>query len=134
MPEAEDRLARAPWRAILLAAPLLALVLVGCDEHPPESQNLVLADPRSGRELVLRLGCGACHVIPGVPGLRGRVGPSLQAFAQRRYIAGTLPNVPPVLVEWVRDAPSLVPQTAMPALPIGENEARDIAAYLYTLR
>jgi cytochrome c len=121
-------------RTRLLAAVLLAPTLIGCDERPPEAQNPVLADPRSGRELITRVGCAACHVIPGVPGVRGRVGPSLQGFAQRLYIAGTLPNVPPTLVEWVRNAPALVPQTAMPALPIGEREARDIAAYLYTLR
>jgi mono/diheme cytochrome c family protein len=134
MPGAEKRPACALRRMHLLAVPLLLMMLLGCDERPPESENLVLADPEAGRELILRLGCGACHVIPGVPGVRGRVGPSLQAFAQRRYIAGTLPNAPPVLVEWVRNAPRLVPQTAMPALPIDETQARDIAAYLYTLR
>lgn len=133
MPQAEYR--RPPLlRHCLLSAALPALLLVGCDERPPEAQNPVLADPSSGRELIVRVGCTACHVIPGAAGVRGRVGPSLEAFAQRLYIAGTLPNAPSVLVQWVRNAPALVPQTAMPALPIGEKEARDIAAYLYSLR
>src|SRR5687767_10576374 len=112
MPEAENRRLHL-LRPGLLAAALTALMLIGCDEQPPEAQNPVLADPRSGRELIVRVGCTACHIIPGVAGVRGRVGPSLEAFAQRLYIAGTLPNAPPVLVQWVRNAPALVPQTSM---------------------
>jgi cytochrome c1 len=43
-------------------------------------------------------------------------------------------NDPAVLAQWVRDAPSLAPHTAMPTLPINEAEARDVAAYLQGLR
>ena len=128
---------RSPPRATasigFVSAVLLALSLHGCgDEGAPRSP--VQGDARSGRAVIARVGCQACHVIPGIPGARGRVGPPLQGFASRPYIAGTLPNVPAILVAWIRNAPELVPQTAMPALPIGEREARDIAAYLYTLR
>ena len=48
-------------------------------------------------------------------------------------IAGRLPNQPDVLTAWLIDAPSLAPGTAMPPSPITEAEARDIAAWLYTL-
>ena len=37
------------------------------------------------------------------------------------------------MVRWIRDAPSLSPGTAMPAMPVSDAQARDIAAYLYTL-
>jgi cytochrome c1 len=38
-----------------------------------------------------------------------------------------------VLAAFVRDAPSLVPGTAMPAMPLTEAEARDVAAYLMAI-
>ena len=43
---------------------------------------------------VNRYGCAACHVIPGVTGARGLVGPPLNAMGLRGYIAGRLPNKP----------------------------------------
>jgi cytochrome c1 len=82
----------------------------------------------------MRVGCGACHAIPGIQGADGIVGPSLDTFARRSLIGGVVANRPGQLVRWVREAPALAPDTGMPAMPITENEARDIAAYLYTLR
>ena len=61
------------------------------------------------------------------------VGPPLDFFAERTYIGGELPNTPDTLVHWIMDAPSLIPATAMPRLGVSEADARDIAAYLYTL-
>jgi mono/diheme cytochrome c family protein len=98
-----------------------------------EGLRRVEGDAANGRRVIGRLGCGACHVIPGVGGARGRVGPSLAGFARRGYIAGGLPNRPTLLVRWIRDAPSLAPRTAMPAFPLTELEARDVAAFLYGL-
>ncbi|HEX6397344.1 MAG TPA: hypothetical protein VFZ95_07975, partial [Steroidobacteraceae bacterium] len=65
---------------------------------------------------------------------RGRVGPPLTNFAQRAFIAGQVPNSPETLVRWIQNPPSIVPNTAMPVLGISEGDARDIAAYLYTLQ
>lgn len=48
-------------------------------------------------------------------------------------IAGRFPNQPDVLVRWIRDAPSLSPETAMPATSLSDAEAVDVAAYLYSL-
>jgi len=90
-------------------------------------------DPAAGRVLIQRVGCGACHVIPGVSGPRGRVGPPLEGFAARRLIAGRLPNRPQELALWVRNAPALDPGAGMPPMPLDEQQARDVAAYLYTL-
>jgi cytochrome c1 len=44
-----------------------------------------------------------------------------------------LPNTPQNLVAWIRDPPGIDPLTAMPASGMSEAEARDVAAYLYTL-
>ena len=90
-------------------------------------------DAERGRAALAELECGACHVIPGVRGPRSHVGPPLAGFAHSVYIAGRFPNTPDMLARWVRDAPALEPETAMPAAPMSETQARDIAAYLHTL-
>ncbi|MFP7673957.1 c-type cytochrome [Marivita sp. S0852] len=92
------------------------------------------ADADHGAALMLQYGCGSCHAIPGVAGARGSVGPSLEGFRDRAYVAGVLPNRPGDLVRWLINPPLHAPQTAMPDLGVTEAEARDMAAYLYTLR
>ncbi|PWS37075.1 cytochrome C [Falsiroseomonas bella] len=122
-------------RAFATAALLALLLLAGCGPGDVgESKVLVEGDPASGRRIIARLDCGACHAIPGVRPSRGRVGPSLEGFGRRGYIAGQFPNRPPVLVRWVSAAPEMDPRTAMPGFALTEREARDIASYLYTLR
>lgn len=79
-------------------------------------------------------GCPACHVIPGVREARGMIGPPLTAFSQRAYIAGQYTNRPELLVRWIVNAPMLAPETAMPNMGVTPDEARHIAAYLYTLQ
>ncbi|MFY3549606.1 c-type cytochrome [Achromobacter insolitus] len=72
-------------------------------------------------------------VIPGIAGARHHVGPSLAGIAQRPYIAGGVPNTPASMERWLRDPAAFKPGTAMPDLGLGAQEARDIAAFLYTL-
>jgi cytochrome c2 len=83
-----------------------------------------------GREVLERYECGVCHVIPGIQNAVGRVGPSLDDYAQRPYVAGKFPNDMETLARWIRDAPAMAPQTAMPAIAMSQQEARDAAAYL----
>jgi cytochrome c1 len=73
-------------------------------------------------------------MIPGINGADGLVGPPLILFARRTYVAGELPNTPSNLIRWIQDPPAVEPRTAMPALGLSEQQARDVAAYLYTLR
>jgi mono/diheme cytochrome c family protein len=116
-----------------IIAIVLAFALAGCEaDAPPQAQWT--GDPVTGRMVIATKGCGVCHQVPGVPGATGVVGPSLRGFAGRALIAGQHVNEPQVLVSWLRDAPQLSPGTGMPAMPITEPEARDVAAYLYTLR
>jgi len=112
-----------------LAAVLL--VCAGCDAAAVRPDPVAGADTGRGRRAIERVGCGACHVIPGVAWPRGRVGPSLDGFASQSLIAGRFPNTPEMLARWVRDAPALAPGTGMPTMPLTEEEARDIAAYLH---
>lgn len=103
-----------------------------CTEREP--LRPAAGDPAAGRAAIERLQCGACHLIPGVTGARGQVGPPLDAYGRRVYIAGKLPQDAALLARWIADAPSLSPGTAMPRIAMTAAEARDIAAYLYTLR
>ena len=78
-------------------------------------------------------GCTACHSIPGIVGADTHVGPPLDGLAPRKYLAGSLPNTPANLVRWIRAPRSIAPGTAMPEVPVAEQDAIDMAAYLYTL-
>jgi cytochrome c1 len=88
-------------------------------------------DADRGRELIRAYGCGACHTIPGVQGAAGVVAPPLTLFARRTFIAGQIPNTPENLVHWIRMPESIEPHTAMPNLGVTDQQARDIAAFLY---
>ena len=126
------RLLRAhPARSIVVA---LTLATSACESGGPVLR-LRVADgsPSRGQQTLARHGCGGCHVIPGVPGARGRVGPSLAGFAERSFIAGGLPNAPATVVRWIRTPQQIRPGTVMPNLGVPERDARDIVAYLYTL-
>lgn len=92
------------------------------------------ADPVRGKAAIARVGCAACHTIPGIDWPQGRVGPNLGGFAGRGLIAGRVPNRADTLSAFVRNAPQIVPGSAMPAMPLTPQESRDVAAYLYTLR
>ncbi len=128
---------RLPFGGLLLSLTILT-TLFACraatEAELPDTKRVVGGDWRSGRAMVETLECGACHRIPAVPGAKGRVGPSLAGFAQRTYIAGSIPNRPGLLVSWIVDPPAMLPTTAMPNMGITETEARDIAAFLYRLR
>jgi cytochrome c len=91
-------------------------------------------DARRGPTAIVRYGCGACHVIPGVGSAVGMVGPPLTAFSRRAYIAGELPNTADNLVTWITVPQAIEPGSAMPNLGVDDRSARDIAAYLYAPR
>jgi len=90
-------------------------------------------DPAVGRSLAAYWGCGSCHRIPGVSGALSLTAPPLDGFERRQYIAGALVNNAENLVAWIVNPQAIEPGTAMPNLGMSEEEARHIAAYLYTL-
>ena len=93
--------------------------------------ELKSANPERGRQLMGQYGCIACHTIP--PDGHGQVGPSLTAYAERAYIAGSLVNLPTNTVNFIVDPQQYKPKTAMPNLGVPRTEALDMASYLYTL-
>jgi cytochrome c len=117
-------------------APLLAIfICTACHSgrYQREAHELTGGDPGRGRIALQKYGCNTCHTIPGVP-LDATVGPPLLRIAQRTYLAGRLQNTPQNLMTWIRNPRAIDPLTAMPATGVSINDARDIAAYLYTLR
>lgn len=115
------------------AAAVLAPLLVACGRGPDYEPRVHAGDARRGEAKLAQLECGACHVIPGIPGAIGRIGPTLDAYAKRSYVAGKFPNEPETLVRFILDPPAIAPLTAMPAVPMSDQDARDMAAYLYEL-
>lgn len=87
-----------------------------------------------GEQVIARYECGKCHTIPGIHGAKGVVGPPLNFMARRSTLAGYFPNDPHHLVKWVMNPQEMKPGTAMPDLGVSEQQARDVAAYLYTLQ
>ena len=87
-----------------------------------------------GRTALQQYACAACHTIPGVTGAVARVGPPLGGIASRTILGGVLPNNTENMVRWIREPQRHSPLTAMPDLGVAERDARDITAYLETLR
>lgn len=130
-------------RTVAVVAALLILAAAGIAAYAYEDQRRELeqraayltgGSPAKGREAVLRYGCGSCHSIPGVQKANGLVGPPLGGIASRVYVAGVLQNTPDNLVLWIRNPQGVDPKTAMPTLGVSEDDARHIAAFLYTLK
>ena len=115
---------------------VLCFALTACTGGKAKNSYSVgeLGNAHAGKQLIRSYGCGACHIIPGVNGARGLVGPPLYYFADRTMIAGELANTPPNLTRWIEHPKQVEPNTAMPDLGVTADQAKDIAAYLYTLR
>jgi len=116
---------------VRLAAALVLGLLGACAREEPHAPG---GDPKNGRLLLRQFGCGSCHEIPGVAAARGKVGPPLASVATRVYIAGALPNTPQSMAAFIRSPQRADPNTAMPDLGVSEEHARDMVAYLQTLR
>ena len=114
------------------AALALALgVVPGC--ATPATAAPAYDSIERGRDLLAQYRCGSCHNIPGVPASRGVVGPPLDAWGKRSYIAGRMPNRPELLVRWIVAPHALVPGTMMPSMGVSPAEAQAMTAYLFSL-
>ncbi|MBS1818207.1 MAG: cytochrome c oxidase assembly protein [Acidobacteria bacterium] len=130
--ERRSRFVRAGAVPVLL---LLVGLSWGCGpDVRAEASAMTGGDPDRGRQAIDRYGCGTCHVIAGVATARGLVGPPLTGVASRVYLAGHLPNEPDTMVDWIQHPHAHDPKTVMPETGITAQDARDVAAYLYTLR
>lgn len=115
----------------MLPCLVVALGLCGCQK------SATVAVPQGNAErgelLVASYGCAACHALPGALNQGANVGPPLFGMARRGYIGGVLPNTPENMVRWLQNPQQFDPLSAMPNLQLSEKDARDMAAFLYTL-
>lgn len=90
---------------------------------------------RSGRELFVANGCGACHAIRGAEMTQGRIGPDLTHVAGRLSLAaGSTSNGPDWLANWVTNPQGIKPDAHMPAFGmLADDQIRAMAAYLSSL-
>lgn len=89
-----------------------------------------------GAQTIAGKPCTGCHTIPGVPGATGQVGPNLGGVASRPKIAGgAVPNNgPDDLKKWISDPAASKPGTAMPKVPLTDDELNNVVAFLETLK
>ena len=128
---------RSIWRMASAVALIVVSLLEGCGRDASDlaiTPKMTNADSDRGAKLIRSYGCGGCHEVPGVDGAEGVVGPSLQEFSRRVYVAGMVRNTPDNLMDWLKNPQAIVPGNAMPNLGVSERDARDMAAYLYTLQ
>jgi len=111
----------------------MALILASCSKaEAPAPRSVDIAS--RGPELLAQYGCNSCHNIPGVEGPKGSLGPSLEHTASKPAIAGKFPNTPDTMARWLENPQSLDPQATMPNLGVPAGDAREMAAYLFTLK
>ena len=119
--------------AICCFASTLTLLSAGCKmvaPSPPPNHNVSTAIRLTVPDHMIQYGCPACHVIPGVPGAVGKVGPPLDGLVQRSYLAGNLANTPENLERWIMHPQHYQPGTAMPEMNVSAQDAGQFAAFL----
>ena len=127
----------------IVVAVILLATLAACNraEQPASSTRSTSAAPppagNSGRAkaLAAQYGCNVCHVIPGVEGPAGSLGPSLAGFASRpTFSNGAVQATSANLTKYIQEPATVNPQTSMPAVGVNTADAQEIAAYLLTLK
>jgi cytochrome c len=120
------------WAAT--AALCAAAACGGRGSATEQAQQATGGDPKKGVEAIGKYGCGACHTIPGIKDANATIGPPLDNIASRQILGGHLPNTPANMVRWIQDPQKIDPKNAMPKLNVTDDDARNIVAYLYTLK
>jgi cytochrome c len=122
--------------AWITAVCLFVICLCGCSAGGVDfarGQKMTGGDPEAGKQAIILHDCHSCHAIPGIEGDEHTQGPSLSGWATRKSILKQWPNTPENLENWIRHSEQLRPGTTMKLMSISEKDARDIAAYLYSL-
>lgn len=128
---------RAPANRLVTGVVLCALAAAACLSSGCQQFRAHLPgvdrNAARGLDLAEHYGCAACHEIPGAA-VSGRVGPTMRGLGTRAYLAGGVPNTFEALVAWIRFPERARPGTLMPNLRVSEQDGRELAAFLYTLR
>ena len=78
-------------------------------------------------------GCKGCHIVTGIPGAVGQIGPKLDGLGNKARIAGgKLKNNRKNLAKWLRN-PKLIKVTMMPNTGLSEEEIEILVDFFDTL-
>ena len=98
----------------------------GIDSHTIDNQALTPAAAATGKQLFYsKYGCNGCHIADYKTD-KGYVGPALAGVGNRLTPAWTY--------KWLRDPNGLRPGTPMPNFNLKDDEARNLTAFLMTLK
>lgn len=112
-------------------AVLLVVIAFACKGREQQQQ---IGNADRGKQLINKYGCAACHVIPQIDGPKGMVGPPLEHIASRQIIGGKLTNTPQNMMAWLQNPQMVDPNNSMPNLGVTPADARDITAFLESLK
>ena len=124
-------------KPLVVVVVCLAVGLAACSSAAQETTGPRVirgASIDTGKQLIIRYGCGTCHEIPGIDGAKGLVAAPLTHFGRRGTIAGRLANTPDNLIRWIENPQDVEPGTDMPNLGVSSEDARNIAAYVESLQ
>ncbi|MBX3184300.1 MAG: c-type cytochrome [Polyangiaceae bacterium] len=105
---------------------------------PAQKDPLAGGDLAKGRALMEQKGCPSCHTMTGVPAFATQ--PDAKSADERtrrgvllapdlRFARERMPRES--AIRWIRDPSSIKKSTLMPSTSLSEQEARDIAAYVF---
>ena len=122
-------------RTLVIVLVLCGVATSACDSSAVrEAEAVTGGRVARGPAAIDKYGCGACHTIPHITNASATVGPPLDRIAVRQYLGGHLTNTPDNMAKWIQHPQGIDPGNAMPELGVTDQDVKDIAAFLYTLR
>lgn len=115
----------AAFLAILAGAASLSFVLAGCRSLPPSKPEAEWTPQEARGAQVYHQACARCHYPTTTSPLHG---PGLQAITKIRAMPSGAPPTDERLTEVI-----LRGRNNMPATNLGDDQLRDLLAYLHTL-
>ncbi len=101
-------------------------------DYHPQKGITATGNAANGKRLADQVGCKGCHVIGDDTRMRDARGRSYDIAPELTRV-GSKVNADWVF-EWIRNPRAVNPDARMPNLRLTDQEARDIAAYLMTLK
>jgi mono/diheme cytochrome c family protein len=108
-----------------LSAAVLALVVTGCESLPPSKPASQWTPQEARGAAVFQANCARCHYPTTTSALHG---PGLQAITKVKAMPSGAPPTDERISSVIRHGRSM-----MPAVPIDDEQLRDLLAYLHTL-
>ncbi len=126
--------------AFLLVA--LALVLTACQGGgaPPATGGGGTGNADRGRTLFVDKQCGTCHMLTGVSGAVGTIGPPLNGIATTAGTRVSGMSAADYIRQSIRDPNAFIvpgypsPSPMILPVPVNDSETNDLVAFLLTQR